>query len=66
MFILHQERMAGVKLMASLMASEDAIVENISEGLLEARLVLLSMYMADPSLEVQQMCQKLLACLTHS
>lgn len=61
-----KERMAGVKLMASLMASEDAIVENISEGLLEARLVLLSMYMADPSLEVQQMCQKLLACFTHS
>ena len=58
--------MAGVKLMASLMASEDAVVENISAGLLEARSVLLSISMADPSLEVRQMCQKLLACLSQS
>lgn len=62
----HQERMAGVKLLASLMACEDAVVKNISTGLLEARSVLLGISMADPSLEVRQMCQKLLACLIQS
>ncbi|KAH0928363.1 hypothetical protein HID58_014090 [Brassica napus] len=36
----NDETLAGAKLMASLMASEDVILEHISEGLLEARSVL--------------------------
>ncbi|XP_010257323.1 PREDICTED: uncharacterized protein LOC104597470 isoform X2 [Nelumbo nucifera] len=59
-----KERMAGAKLMASLMASEDAVVESISGGLLEARSVLASISFTDPSLELQQVCQKLLVCIT--
>lgn len=59
-----QERMVAAKLMASLMASDDEILEGISEGLLEAKSTLLSISLSDPSFEVRQVCQKLLACIT--
>ncbi|XP_027348855.1 uncharacterized protein LOC113860619 isoform X2 [Abrus precatorius] len=59
-----KERMAGAKLIASLMASEDVILENISGGLLEARSVLSTISSSDPCLELQQLCRKLLACLS--
>ncbi|XP_043692010.1 uncharacterized protein LOC122642563 isoform X2 [Telopea speciosissima] len=59
-----KERMASAKLMASLMASEDVIVESISGGLLEARSVLSSISSSDPSLELRQVCWKLLTCIT--
>ncbi|XP_020211045.1 uncharacterized protein LOC109795896 isoform X1 [Cajanus cajan] len=61
-----KERMAGAKLIASLMASEDVILENISVGLLEARSVLSTISSSDPSLELQQLCRKLLACISSS
>jgi predicted TIM-barrel enzyme len=61
---IQQERMAGAKLIASLMASEDVILENISVGLLEARSVLSTVSSSDPSLELQQLCRKLLACIS--
>ena len=56
--------MGGAKLMASLMASEDVILENISVGLLEARSVLSVISESDASPELQQLCRKLLACLS--
>ncbi|KAK7244632.1 hypothetical protein RIF29_39457 [Crotalaria pallida] len=59
-----KERMAGAKLIASLMASEDVIVANISGGLLEARSVLSIISSSDPSPELQQLCSKLLACIS--
>uniref|UniRef100_A0A6N2JZZ3 Uncharacterized protein n=1 Tax=Salix viminalis TaxID=40686 RepID=A0A6N2JZZ3_SALVM len=59
-----KERMASAKLIASLMASEDVIVKSISGGLLEARSVLSSVSFSDSSHELQQICQKLLACIT--
>lgn len=59
-----KERMAGAKLIASLMASEDVILENISVGLLEARSVLSTVSSSDPSHELQQLCRKLLACIS--
>ncbi|XP_004292072.1 PREDICTED: uncharacterized protein LOC101315407 [Fragaria vesca subsp. vesca] len=59
-----KERMASAKLMGSLMASDDAIIQSISAGLIEARSVLLSISSTDPSPEVRQVCKKLLACLT--
>lgn len=59
-----QEKMAGAKLMASLMASEDPILECISEGLLEARSLLSVMSSTDPSPDLRQLCKKLLVCLT--
>ncbi|XP_038882126.1 uncharacterized protein LOC120073376 isoform X2 [Benincasa hispida] len=62
-FPVHQERIAGAKLMVSLMSSEDPILECISGGLLEARDVLSSVSSLDPSIEVQQICQKMLQCL---
>ncbi|KAL3533812.1 hypothetical protein ACH5RR_007333 [Cinchona calisaya] len=57
-------RLGGAKLLASLMASDEAIVHSISGGLLEARPVLHSISASDCSVEVRQLCQKLLACMT--
>ncbi|KAL5744037.1 hypothetical protein ACOSQ2_027153 [Xanthoceras sorbifolium] len=59
-----KERMAGAKLMASLMGSEDSILESISGDLVEARDVLSSITSKDPYL--RQVSEKLLACLTCS
>ncbi|XP_068643692.1 uncharacterized protein [Aristolochia californica] len=59
-----QEKTAAVKLMASLMSSEDTIVDSIADDLLEARAVLASISSADASPELQQLCQKLLVCIT--
>ncbi|XP_028099621.1 uncharacterized protein LOC114299145 isoform X2 [Camellia sinensis] len=61
---LEKEKMAGAKLMASLMASEEAIVNSIAGGLLEAITVLSSLSSSDPSPDVRQVSEKLLACLT--
>uniref|UniRef100_A0A1J3GQ58 Uncharacterized protein n=1 Tax=Noccaea caerulescens TaxID=107243 RepID=A0A1J3GQ58_NOCCA len=61
-----KEKLAGAKLMASLMASEEAILESISEGLLEARSVLSKASLSDPSPHVRDVCAKLLACITPS
>ncbi|XP_071720458.1 uncharacterized protein [Rutidosis leptorrhynchoides] len=60
------ERIGGAKLLASLMASEEVIVQSISEGLLEARTVLLSISQTDSSSSVRQLCSQLLACITPS
>ncbi|KAH7854589.1 hypothetical protein Vadar_015669 [Vaccinium darrowii] len=59
-----KEKVAGAKLMASLMASEEAILESIAGGLLDARTILSSISLSDTSLEVQQVCRQLVACLT--
>ncbi|CAH9062850.1 unnamed protein product [Cuscuta europaea] len=59
-----KERMGGAKLLASLMASEEAVVQSISVGLLEARTLLDDLSESDPSADVRSMCQKLLACMS--
>ncbi|GAB2295532.1 hypothetical protein Dimus_029696 [Dionaea muscipula] len=59
-----EEKMAAAKLMASLMASDVAVIEKISESLLDARSVLSGLYMSDSSDELREICQKLLQCLT--
>ncbi|CAL1385061.1 unnamed protein product [Linum trigynum] len=59
-----KERLGGAKLMASLMASEDEILETISVGLIEARSVLSNVSRSDLSLEIRQICKQLLACIT--
>ncbi|XP_021893322.1 uncharacterized protein LOC110811211 isoform X2 [Carica papaya] len=61
-----KERMAGAKLMASLMASEDAMLESIAGGLLEARFVLSTICSSDPSPQIQEVCKKLLECIASS
>ncbi|KAI3667410.1 hypothetical protein L6452_42467 [Arctium lappa] len=58
------ERMGGAKLLASLLASEEAIVQSISEGLLEARTLLSNISQTDSSSAVRQLCNQLLACMT--
>ncbi|XP_060206681.1 uncharacterized protein LOC132634681 isoform X3 [Lycium barbarum] len=58
-----KERIAGAKLLASLMASEEAVLQNISGGLVEARALLQDICSSDPSLDVRKMCQRLLVCL---
>ncbi|KAK6244141.1 hypothetical protein QUC31_010550 [Theobroma cacao] len=60
------ERMAGAKLMASLMGGEDSILESIADGLVEARCALSDISLTDPSSDIQQVCRKLLACLTST
>ncbi|KAI3911793.1 hypothetical protein MKW92_045211 [Papaver armeniacum] len=58
------EKMAGMKLMASLMSSEDEIVESIGNGLLEAKSLLKSIsVMNTASPELRQMCEKLRVCM---
>ncbi|KVI11344.1 Armadillo-like helical [Cynara cardunculus var. scolymus] len=59
-----QERMGGAKLLASLLASEEAVVQSISEGLLEARTLLSTISLTDSSSTVRQLCTQLLACMT--
>ncbi|GAB2233247.1 hypothetical protein Droror1_Dr00002466 [Drosera rotundifolia] len=59
-----KEKMAAAKLMASLMASDGAVVERISEGLLDAQSALLDVATSDLSVEVREICRKLLGCLT--
>ncbi|KAF5175422.1 Arm repeat superfamily protein [Thalictrum thalictroides] len=59
-----EEKMASVKLMASLLASEDVLVTNISGGLLEARSALSNICLTDPSMELRQVCKELLICIT--
>ncbi|KAG9449445.1 hypothetical protein H6P81_009410 [Aristolochia fimbriata] len=59
-----QEKSAGVKLMASLMSSEDKIVESIAGGLLEAKEVLAGTLTEDASPELKELCRKLLVCIT--
>ncbi|XP_043816177.1 uncharacterized protein LOC110622515 isoform X3 [Manihot esculenta] len=61
-----KEKMAGAKLVASLMGSEDAILENISEGLLEARQVLSTISSSNPSPDLLVICKKLLGCIITS
>ncbi|OMO71598.1 Cytochrome P450 [Corchorus olitorius] len=56
-----KERMAGAKLMASLMAGEDSILESISAGPLEARSVLSDISLTDPSFDIQQICRQKLS-----
>ena len=64
-YVVHQEKMAGAKLMASLMGSEDKVLESISGGIVEARSVLSRISLTDPSMELRQICSKLLACITY-
>ncbi|OUZ99900.1 hypothetical protein BVC80_9069g4 [Macleaya cordata] len=60
-----KEKMVGVKLMASLMASEDTVLESISDGLLEASSLLSSITLTNnTSLELRQVCEKLRVSFT--
>ncbi|KAJ8769650.1 hypothetical protein K2173_005253 [Erythroxylum novogranatense] len=59
-----KERMAGAKLMAALMASEDKILARISEGLIEARSVLSNVSLSDPSPDIRLICKQLLDCFS--
>ncbi|KAM4079537.1 hypothetical protein ACB094_09G123500 [Castanea mollissima] len=61
-----KERMAGAKLVASLMASDDMILGSISGALLEARSVLSTVSLTDPSQELRQVCKQLLMCVTST
>nr|XP_029117568.1 uncharacterized protein LOC105034833 isoform X4 [Elaeis guineensis] len=60
----NKEKLAAAKLMASLMASEDEIIAAISGGLLEAKSVLEKAATKASFSELQQLCKKLLACLS--
>lgn len=59
--------MAGAKLMASLMASDDSVVESISMGLLEARKLLSSISSStDTSPDLRLVCQKVTSMFDFS
>ncbi|XP_056696131.1 uncharacterized protein [Spinacia oleracea] len=59
-----QEKMAGARLMASLMGSDDAVIKKISGKLVEARSILLHVSTSDSSPHLRQVCHKLVVCLT--
>ena len=64
--IVNQERMAGAKLVASLMASDDMILGSISGALIEARSMLSTVSLTDPSQELRQVCKQLVMCMTST
>ncbi|KAK6124646.1 hypothetical protein DH2020_041610 [Rehmannia glutinosa] len=55
-----KEKTAGAKLLTCLMASEEEVVETISDRLLEARTLLQELSATDPSPDLRLMCQQLL------
>ncbi|XP_051138926.1 uncharacterized protein LOC127256780 isoform X2 [Andrographis paniculata] len=59
-----KEKMAGAKLLACLMTSEEEVVEDISGGLLEAKELLQRMSSMDPSTDITQICRQLLVCFS--
>ncbi|KAL8172138.1 hypothetical protein V2J09_023942 [Rumex salicifolius] len=59
-----RERMAGAKLLASLMGSEDPIVGSIAGRIYEIRLILADISKSNASTDLQLICQKMLVCLT--
>jgi hypothetical protein len=61
---LAEERIAGAKLLASLMGSEEAIVSSIAPNLMEARIVLTNISLMDTSPELRNLCEKLLECMS--
>lgn len=66
MCLLCQEKIAGAKLVASFMGSEDEVVESISGGLLEVKSTLAVVYSCTTSPELKQLCEKLLLCVSPS
>lgn len=58
-----EERIAGAKLLASLMGSEEAIVSSLAPNLMEARIVLTNISIMDTSPELRNLCEKLLQCM---
>lgn len=58
-----EERIAGAKLLASLMGSEEVIVSSIAPNLMEARIVLTNISLMDTSPELRNLCEKLLQCM---
>lgn len=61
---LAEERIAGAKLLASLMGSEEAVVSSIAPNLMEARIVLTNISLMDTSPELRNLCEKLLECMS--
>ena len=61
---MSQERIAGAKLLPSLMGSEEAIVSMLAPNLMEARIVLTNISLMDTSPELRNLCEKLLECMS--
>eukprot|EP01018_Ginkgo_biloba_P032849 Gb_14493 [translate_table: standard] len=61
---LVEERIAGAKLMASLLASEESIVNSIAPSLMDAKTVLTNIAFMDTSSELRSLSEKLLQCMS--
>ncbi|KAL2631187.1 hypothetical protein R1flu_015873 [Riccia fluitans] len=59
-----EERMGGVKLLASLLASEDVLVRELAPHFLDLKVALSSISAIDTSYEMRAFCEKLLSCLS--
>ncbi|KAL3689061.1 hypothetical protein R1sor_015370 [Riccia sorocarpa] len=59
-----EERMGGVKLLASLLASEEVLVRELAPHFLDLRVALSSIAAIDSSPEMRTFCEKLLSCLS--
>ncbi|CAM6127208.1 unnamed protein product [Calypogeia fissa] len=59
-----EERIAGAKLLASLLASDEALVKEMAPRLMDAQIALSSISAMDSSPELRLICENLLSCLS--
>lgn len=63
---VQQERTAGTKVLASLLASEDNVLKEIAPFIEDARRAVATVANMDASAELRALCEQLLACMTKT
>lgn len=61
-----QERTAGTRLLASLLASEDSVLEKIAPYIEDAQRAVATVANMDSSPQLRALCEQLLGCMTRS
>jgi hypothetical protein len=64
--IVLQERIAGTKLLASLLASDEDILKEIAPFLQDACRAVATVANMDSSPELRSLCEQLLSCMTNA
>jgi hypothetical protein len=63
---VQQERTAGTKVLASLLASEDSVLKEIAPYIEDARRAVATVANMDSSPQLRALCEQLLACMTKT
>ena len=63
---VQQERTAGTKVLASLLASEDSVLKEIASYIEDARRAVATVANMDSSPQLRALCEQLLACMTKT